>query len=241
MIQPNVILIRRSRDPLGIQAFLTLYAQGLMTGIVMDIGDGVTHLCPVYEGFALNHLTRRLDLAGRDITHYLIKLLLLRGYAFNQTADYETVRILKEKLCYCAYDIEKEQNLSNETTSLTEPYLLPDGRMIKLSSERFSAPEILFQPHLVDVEQPGIAELLFNTIQQADIDIRGDFYKKIVLSGGSSMFPGLPSRLEREMKQLYLQRILKGDVEKLSKFKIRIVDSPKRNDIVFQGASVLGG
>lgn len=211
-----------------------------MTGIVMDIGDGVTHLCPVYEGFALNHLTRRLDLAGRDITHYLIKLLLLRGYAFNQTADFETVRILKEKLCYCAYDIEKEQNLSNETTSLTEPYLLPDGRMIKLSSERFSAPEILFQPHLVDIEQPGIAELLFNTIQQADIDIRGDFYKKIVLSGGSSMFPGLPSRLEREMKQLYLQRILKGDVEKLSKFKIRIVDSPKRNDIVFQGASVLG-
>ena len=96
-----------------------------MTGIVMDIGDGVTHICPVYEGFALNHLTRRLDLAGRDITHYLIKLLLLRGYAFNQTADFETVRILKEKLCFCAYDIEKEQNLSNETTSLTEPYLLP--------------------------------------------------------------------------------------------------------------------
>lgn len=96
----------------------------------MDIGDGVTHICPVYEGFALNHLTRRLDLAGRDITHYLIKLLLLRGYAFNHTADYETIRILKEKLCFVAYDIEKEQNLSNETTSLTEPYLLPGKYLI---------------------------------------------------------------------------------------------------------------
>lgn len=84
---------------------------------------------PVYEGFALNHLTRRLDLAGRDITHYLVKLLLLRGYAFNHTADYETVRILKEKLCYTAYDIEKENNLSNETTSIIEPYLLP-GKLI---------------------------------------------------------------------------------------------------------------
>ena len=69
-----------------LQAVLTLYAQGLLTGVVVDSGDGVTHICPVYEGFALPHLTRRLDIAGRDITRYLIKLLLLRGYAFNHTA-----------------------------------------------------------------------------------------------------------------------------------------------------------
>ena len=62
----------------------------------------------------------------------------------------------------------------------------------------------------------GIAELLFNTIQAADIDTRSDFYKHIVLSGGSTMYPGLPSRLEREIKQLYLERVLKGDTDKLS-------------------------
>lgn len=45
---------------------------------------------------------------------------------------------------------------------------------------------------------------------------RSEFYKHIVLSGGSTMYPGLPSRLERELKQLYLERVLKGDVEKLS-------------------------
>ena len=45
---------------------------------------------------------------------------------------------------------------------------------------------------------------------------RADFYKHIVLSGGTTMYPGLPSRLEREIKQLYLERVLKGDVEKLS-------------------------
>ena len=80
---------------IAIQAVLTLYSQGLLTGVVLDAGDGVSHICPVYEGFALPHLTRRLDIAGRDITRYLIKLLLLRGYAFNQTADFETVKYSK--------------------------------------------------------------------------------------------------------------------------------------------------
>lgn len=90
--------------------------------MVVDSGDGVTHIVPVYDGFALPHLVRRLDVAGRDITRYLIKLLLLRGYAFNKTADFETVRQLKEKLCYIGYDLEMEHKLATETTVLVEQY-----------------------------------------------------------------------------------------------------------------------
>ena len=87
---------------------------------------------------------------------------------------------------------------------------------MKLGGERFGAPEVLFEPHLIDVDSVGVAEMLFNTIQAADIDTRADFYKHIVLSGGSTMYPGLPSRLEREIKQLYLERVLKGDTSRLS-------------------------
>lgn len=123
---------------------------------------------------------------------------------------------MKEKLCYIGYDIEMEQRLALETTVLVESYTLPDGRVIKVGGERFEAPEALFQPHLINVEGPGIAELAFNTIQAADIDIRPELYKHIVLSGGSTMYPGLPSRLEREIKQLYLERVLKNDTEKLA-------------------------
>lgn len=224
---------------IAVQAVLTLYAQGILTGVVIDSGDGVTHICPVFEGFALPHLTRRLDIAGRDITKYLIKLLLLRGYAFNHTADFETVRMMKESLCYVGYDIEQEQKLALETTVLVESFTLPDGRVIKIGGERFEAPEAFFQPHLINQEGVGIAELLFNTIQAADIDTRSEFYKHIVLSGGSTMYPGLPSRLEREIKQLYLQRVLKGDTSKISKFKIRIEDPPRRKHLVFLGGAVL--
>jgi len=226
---------------IAIQAVLTLYAQGLISGVVVDSGDGVTHICPVYESYALPHLTKRLDIAGRDITKYLIKLLLLRGYAFNHSADFETVRMMKEKLCYIGYDIEMEQRLALETTVLVETYTLPDGRVIKVGGERFEAPEALFQPHLINVEGQGIAELVFNTIQAADMDMRPELYKRIVLSGGSTMYPGLPSRLEREIKQLYLERVLKNDIDKLSKFKIRIDDPPRRKDMVFIGGAVLAG
>lgn len=224
---------------IAIQAVLTLYAQGLLTGVVVDSGDGVSHICPVYDGYALPHLTKRLDIAGRDITRYLIKLLLLRGYAFNHTADFETVRMMKEKLCYTAYDVDEEMKLATDTTVLVHSYTIPDGRIIKLDRERFEAPEALFQPHLINVEGQGLAEMVFSTIQGADIDIRSDLYKHIVLSGGSTMYPGLPSRLEREIKQLYLEQVLKGHTEKLAKFKIRIEDPPSRKDMVFLGGAVL--
>ncbi len=157
-----------------------------------------------------------------------------------------------------SYDLEQDTKLSEETTVLVESYTvsthpvqnvglcltfgqLPDGRTIKVGSERFEAPECMFQPHLVDVEQPGVAgtrvirrdaslnhstsEMLFQTIQNAAVDVRPELYKHIVLSGGSSMYPGLPSRLEKEMKQLYLTRVLDGDPSRLNvRYQLRYTD-----------------
>lgn len=113
-----------------------------------------------------------------------------------------------------ADEIVLVQTLTHRSFPPSAPQL-PDGRVIKVGSERFEAPECMFQPHLVDVEQPGMAEMLFQTIQAAAVDTRQELYKHIVLSGGSSMYPGLPSRLEKEMKQLYLTKVLNGDGSRL--------------------------
>ena len=71
---------------IAIQVVLALYAQGLKTGIVLDSGDFMTHICPVYEGFSLPHLTARLDIAGRNITKYLIKVSII--YIKNRPLEY---------------------------------------------------------------------------------------------------------------------------------------------------------
>lgn len=222
-----------------VQAVLTLYSMGALTGLVIDSGDGVTHAVPVVDGFSSPHLTRRLNVAGRHITAYLTELLTRRGYSFNKSADFDTVRQIKEKLCYMAFDFRQEVRLARETTCTCEDYRLPDGRIIRVGAERFTAPEALMNPSLLGVEAPGMAEMAFNCIQDSDIDNRVSLYGNIVLSGGSTMYAGIASRMERELRQLYLDRVLRGEREGLRRLKLRVEDPPRRRHMVFSGAAVL--
>jgi len=228
-----------SRMNIEPQAKLTLICEGLTSGIVLDSGDGVSHCIPIFGNSILTHNIKRLNVAGRHITNYLTRLLQLKGYSFNSTADFETVKEIKEKYCFVSCDIESDRKLDKETTYYNSYAKLPDGRTIRVSNEKFEAPEILFSPILANVEQNGINDMVYSSIQGCPIDTRKELYGNIVLSGATTMFPGFASRIEKEIRNSYITNNLKNASDKTIKIKIGIIDSPRRKFSVFIGAGVL--
>eukprot|EP00013_Stygamoeba_regulata_P005474 CAMPEP_0177636916 /NCGR_PEP_ID=MMETSP0447-20121125/4694_1 /TAXON_ID=0 /ORGANISM="Stygamoeba regulata, Strain BSH-02190019" /LENGTH=417 /DNA_ID=CAMNT_0019138811 /DNA_START=63 /DNA_END=1316 /DNA_ORIENTATION=+ len=219
----------------SVQAVLSLYASGRTTGLVLDSGDGVTHAVPIFDGFALPNAIRRIDIAGRDVTERLEFLLRRSGYDFHTSAEREIVRGIKEQACYVAVDPAQEEELLSSTSarggssqSLRVKYRLPDGQQIEVGGERFRAPEVLFRPHLIGEEFEGVHECVANSIRRADIDLRRELYANIVLSGGSTMFPGFGQRLLNEVKSL-----APPDT------KLKIIVPPERKSSTWTGGSIL--
>ena len=211
-----------------IQAVLSLYSAGRTTGIVVDSGDGVTHTVPIFEGYQIPHAIDKILLAGRDLTDYMTRILKDDNYYFETSAEKETVRDMKEKLCYVAEDYEAEVQKVATDSEIEQSYTLPDGRVCKFALQRFKTPEFIFQPELGGKELKGVHQLTYDSIMTCDLDVRKDLYSNIILSGGTTMFPGFGERLYKEIKALAPQTM-----------KIKVIASPDRKFAVWRGGSTL--
>jgi actin-related protein 2 len=136
-------------------------------------------------------------------------------------------------------DRAKDLRLAAETRYFEEQYVLPDGGAVYLGQEKFSATEALFDPLLVGSDSPGVTDLVYNVIQETDLNLRSEFYRNILLTGANTMFPGLRARLDHELQAKYVDSILKGDKGRYQPGKICVHGPPHRSSSVFIGACVL--
>lgn len=208
---------------LSIQGVLALLGQGRTTGLVLDAGDGVSHTIPVFDGFGLPSCIQRLDLGGRDLNIYLAKMIAQNGISLTTSSDREYVRMMKEELCYISKDPSTEVAEEKE-------FILPDGRIIKLGDERWKIPEALFQPQLVGLETgSGLGGLVWETVQKCEMDVRPAMLSNVVMSGGCTLFPNFPERLNKELGQF-------APVAMAS--RIKVLSSADRKHAVYTGAHV---
>ena len=168
--------------------------------MVCDSGDGVTHTVPVFEGFSIPHAVKKNKVAGRAITELMVELLNADGISAQggESAWKQIVIGLKEKLCFVSLDPAADKAKAAESTEMTKNYELPDGQIVAVNTPRFMAPEALFDPGLIKEgdEALGMGDMSFASIQECDVDIRMDLYGNVILSGGTTLYPGLPDRLE---------------------------------------------
>jgi actin-related protein len=180
---------------------LSLYESGRTTGIVLDCGYGFGQIVPIVNDKVLSNAIRRVNLTGNDLTNYLMKLLIERGYSFTTSAAREIVRDIKEKLCYVALDFEMETHHFFENIDFEKNYESLDGQVITIGPERFRCPEVLFQPSLIDPNSEGIHVAIYDSIMKCNASAR-NLFANIVLSGGTTLFPGIQSRLDHEVASL---------------------------------------
>ena len=216
-------------ETLGIPAFhlspkvvLSLYATGNIIGTALYSGDTVSCAVPIYEGHVLPHAFRHQFFSGRDLTDNLMRVLCEHGQCSVTNAERAIVQEVKEKLCYVALDFERE--VQSADSSLEKSYELPDGRVITLdNNECFKCPEALFKP---STDYPtGIHEITHHSIIKCDVELHRDLYANIVLSGGSTLFPGFRARVIVAMAS--------------PSTEVKVISPPQSHNSVWVGGSSL--
>jgi actin-related protein 3 len=220
-----------------------------VTGTVIDSGDGVTHIIPVFEGYVIGSCIKHIPLAGRDVTNFVVQQLRDRGEELPPDSALDIAKKIKEMYCYVCPDIVKEyQKYDTDPTRFRE-VKGKDARSgkdykIDVGYERFLGPEIFFSPEIFssDFTTP-LPNVIDATIQACPIDTRKPLYNYITLSGGSTMFKHFVKRLERDVRRLVQDRFnytqQKYPNMQLKKLDCNVITHPFQRFAVWFGGSML--
>mmetsp|Transcript_24758 Transcript_24758/g.45370 ORF Transcript_24758/g.45370 Transcript_24758/m.45370 type:complete len:394 (+) Transcript_24758:80-1261(+) len=215
----------------ALPAVLSLTACGRMTGVVLDVGDTVSHVVPIFEGFAIDPGMRRLEIGGSDLTDYLARLVSERGYSLDSAIGRATAREIKEQQCFVSMNYEADMRRISPlgvVSSRDNEYQLPDGQVISLGTEVFRCPEALFRPSHIGREASGLPNLLFESILKCEVDQRRALYESVLLSGGSTLFPNMPERMRDELMNLVP-----------ASMKVKVLAPPERAHSAWLGGSIM--
>lgn len=207
---------------------LSLYANGNSSGLVIDAGESITQILPVFQCFGLSHITGRLDVGGRSLNNYLKKLLNDHDIFLPNTNEREIIRDIKEKMCYMALDFQGEIHKADIHEEEATTFPLPDGSTISIGNQRYFAPELFFRPSSFGISGDSLTQIIHSVLTKIDEDILPFVTSNVLLSGGSSMFPNFGTRIERELNEMLP-----------SKTKISVVSPPNRKNSAWIGGSVL--
>jgi len=218
---------------IGCQPVLSLFSTGRTKGCVVEVGEGASFTVPVFEGLALQHAILRQEIAGQDITRSLLRTLMDRKLPFQKN-NLPEVRTIKEKVCYVASDYKSEGlRYDQNAEGMSRSYELPDATVITVGPDRYKCPEILFQPSLMGADgagMQGLHERCAASIGKIDTEeLRTAMYENVVLSGGSSMLPGIQDRMQNEVSALATDGAT-----------VQVITDSQRKYAAWVGGSMLG-
>ncbi|RHZ62694.1 hypothetical protein Glove_337g7 [Diversispora epigaea] len=245
---------------IAVQAVLALAASWssnkatdfVLTGTVVDSGDGVTHVIPVAEGYVIGSSIKHIPIAGRDITYFVQQLLRDRNETSIPPEDsLKVAEKIKELYSYVCPDIVNEfKRYDQEGDKYFKKFqgihsVTGQPYEVDVGFERFLGPEIFFNPEIASSDfLTPLPEVVDNVIQSCPIDTRRGLYKNIVLSGGSTMFKDFGKRLQRDIKRTVDGRIkkseeLSGGLIKSTPIDVNVISHKKQRYAVWYGGSLI--
>ena len=222
------------------KSVLSMYGGGRTTGVCVDSGEDMTYIVPCWEGTPLPDATLILRLGGKQVTDRLLHLLSNGKYSFSDdtfllwkrggrskagsrltvASRRDVVREAKERFCRVSpVALAKAAAGSICKDEEEEVLRLPDGNIVVVGEEAYSAPELMFCPEMGNKKSSptaappaktgGLAELVYQSVMRCEERRRPRLLSNIMLTGGNSLLPGLNQRLQSELRAM-LQKAAGG-------------------------------